>query len=272
MKKYSLFLIMLLGILIFAGCEDPEGALYSGEPNKVGFLGSSTNQVMGDGPIKVPIGRTSIEGDYSVSVDLSATGVGYTDVFNAGQAQFSNGSAKTYVEVTYTNLATIDPSTLSISAIGMDVNVGLAYPFKLTVSDDAVSQSGKKSINVLASNALEFESIGNSVLNSNAGWWGGETEDDYLSIEIHKAEGVNVYKLISPFGFNNFAFMIKADNSILMPDQIIYDFGSSGYGPVTMSSVTGKYDPENNTVTLNVGAYTVSAGSFGGGIEIIYLP
>jgi hypothetical protein len=227
---------------------------------------------MGEGPIKVPIGRTSIEGDYSVSVDLTATGAGYTNVFNAAQAQFSAGSAKTYVEITYSNLASIDPSTLSISADGMDVNVGLAYPIKLTVADDAVSQAGKNSINVLAANALEFTSIGTAVLDSRNGWWGGETEDDFLTPVIHKASGVNVYKLISPFGFNNFAFMIKADNTILMPNQIIYDYGSSGYGPVTMGTVTGTYDPAEKKVVLVVGAYTVAAGSFGGGTEVIYLP
>jgi len=270
MKKYSKYLFILLGVVLFAACEKPEGALYSGEPNKVGFLGSSTNQVMGEGPIKVPIGRTSTEGDYTVSVDLTATGTGYTNVFNAGQAQFSAGSGKTYIDVTYTNLASIDPSTLSISAAGLDVNVGLAYPFTLTIADDDASQAGKKTINVLAANALEFESLGAAVLNSNVGWWGGETEDDYLHPEIHKANGVNVYKLISPFGFNNFAFMIKADNTILMPNQIIYNHSS--YGPVTMGTVTGTYDPAEKKVVLVVGAYTVAAGSFGGGTEVIYLP
>lgn len=272
MKKYKNLLFILLGLVVFAGCENPEGALYSGEPNKVGFLGSTTNQVMGEGPIKVPIGRTSTEGDYSVVVDLTANGEGYTNVFSAEQATFSAGSGKTYVNVNFTNLASIDPSTLSISANGLDVNVGLAYPFTLTIADDLVSQAGKKSIDVLASNALEFESIGQAVLNSNAGWWGGETEDDYLTTEIHKAKGVNVYKLISPFGYNNFAFMIKSDNTVLMPNQIIYDFGSGSYGPVTMGTVKGVYDPLNKVVTLTVGAYTVAAGSFGGGTEIIYLP
>lgn len=270
MKKYSKFLFILLGIVIFAGCEDPEGALYSGEPNKVGFLGSLTNQVMGEGPIKVPIGRTSTQGDYSVSVDLTASGAGYTNVFNAAQAQFSAGSAKTYVEITYSNLASIDPSTLSISTDGMDVNVGLAYPFTLTVADDAASQAGKNSINVLAANALAFESIGTAVLDSRFGWWGGETEEDFLNPVIHKASGVNVYKLISPFYANNIAFMIKADNTILMPNQIIDNHPS--YGPVTMGAVTGEYLPEDNAVILNVGGYTVAAGSFGGGTEIIYLP
>jgi hypothetical protein len=270
MKNISKQLIILLGIIVFASCEDPQGALYSGDPNKVGFLGSSINLTMGSESLKVPIGRTSTEGEFSVPVDLTATGTGYTNVFSAGNAQFTAGSAKTYVEITYTNLASIDPSTLSVSANGMDVNVGLAYPFTLSVAEDAASPSARNSINVLAANTLEFESAGTAVLDSRNGWWGGETEDDFLTPEIHKAKGVNVYKLISPFGFNNFAFMIKADNTILMPNQIIYNH--STYGPVTMGQVTGEYLPEYNAVVLNVGGYTVSAGSFGGGTEIIYLP
>lgn len=272
MKKNNNLFIILLGIVLLASCEKPEGALYSGESNKVGFLGSSINLPMSSESLKVPIGRTSTEGDFSVSVDLSAAGTGYTNVFKAGQAQFPAGSGKTYVEVTYSNLASIDPSTLSVSASGMDVNVGLAYPFTLSVADDVASPAAKKKINVLAANTLEFESAGTAVLDSRAGWWGGETEDDFLTPEIHKAKGVNVYKLISPFYFNNFAFMIKSDNTIICPNQIIYDFGSSGYGPVTMGTVKGTYYPTEKKVILQVGAYTVAAGSFGGGTEIIYLP
>ena len=63
--------------------------------------------------------------------------------------------------------------------------------------------------------------------------------------------------------------MIKSDGkTVVCPNQIVYKHSS--YGDVTMGSVTGSVT--GKVVTLNVGAYTVSAGSFGPGTEIITLP
>lgn len=273
MKKLNINLVILfLGVLVIS-CESPEGALYSGEPNKASFFCKSINLVMTDGTLKVPIARTSKDDDFTVPVTLSADNPGYTDVFKiASPVTFNQGSAKTYVSVTYSDISGIDPSTLTAVGDGFDVIVGLAFPFTLTIDKSVVSYSNVPSVKVFASSTLEFEDYGTAVLDSREGWWGGETEEDFLTPQIQKAVGVNVYKLIQPFGFNNFAFMIKSDNTVICPDQVIYDFGPSDYGPVSITSVAGYYDPEFNVVVLEVGAYRVAAGSFGGGVEIIYLP
>src|SRR5690606_4804256 len=85
--------------------------------------------------------------------------------------------------------------------------------------------------------------------------------------QIHKADGVNVYKVIEPFGFNNFVFMINADGTVSCPPQVIYMH--SQYGPVTMRVSSGKV--EGDWVVLNVSGYTVDEGSFGGGVAIAHI-
>lgn len=275
MKKNINFLIVfLLSVVLFASCDEPEGTLYTGEGNKVSFFNSTLNLNMTDGTLEVPIGRTSSGGEFAVPVTLSAAGAGYEDVFQVvnSPVSFNSGEAKAYVNISYSDFSIIDPSALSISLNGMDVNVGLAFPFTLKFDNDIVSPSIKDSVNVLASNALAFEAFGEATLDSRNGWWGGETEEDFLHPDVQKAVGANVYKLVNPFGFHSFAFMIMSDNTVLAPNQLIYDYGPDGYGVVTMTDVSGVYDPEENSVTLTVGAYRVAAGSFGGGTEIIYLP
>jgi len=266
MKGNIIAIAYALGLAtFFTSCEKPEGALYAGEANKVSFFNANASLNMEGGSISVPLGRTSTSGELSVPLTLTADGDGYTDVFVvAGAVMFADGQGKGYATVNYGDFSAIDPSTLSVSAVGLDVNVGLAFPITLSVDEGMTSPSAIGEVDVLASNQLEFESIGEATLNSIEGWWGEEYQ-----VEVHKAVGANVYKLISPFEFNNFAFMIKSDGvTVICPNQVVYNH--STYGPVTMGGVTGSV--VDGKVVLNVTGYTVSAGSFGGGTEIITLP
>lgn len=253
-------------VLTFSSCEKTDGALYSGEPNKLSFFTPSLSVNMTGGSISVPIARTSSSGELSVPLNLTSTGAGYTNVFKlAGPVKFENGQAKSNVVVNYGDFSTIDPSSLSVVASGTDVNVGLAFPITVNIPAENASPSDMKSINVLASNALEFESKGTTELNSVEGW-----AEEVLTVNIQKAKGANVYKIVNPFGGGSFAFMIKADGkTVVFPNgQVIYKH--STYGDVTMNNVTGTVT--DNIVTLNVAGYIVSAGSFGSGKEIIKLP
>jgi len=258
-------LLVAASAILFTACDKTEGALYSGDTNKVSFLSATTSMNMEGGSLKIPVGRTSTAGELSVPVTLTASGEGYTNVFTVdGPLQFANGEGKSYVTVNYGDLSTIDPSSLPVASSGLDVNVGLAFPFTLSVAEENVSLSNIGSVTINASNALKFQDMGTVELNSEEGWQG-----EIFDVEIQKAEGANVYKVVSPFGANSFAFMIKSDGkTVVCPNQVIYNH--STYGAVSMSTVTGTV--EDGVVTLNVGDYTVSAGSFGGGVEIIKLP
>ncbi|WP_313183775.1 hypothetical protein [Sphingobacterium siyangense] len=266
MKKNIFNCLIIVGALsLFSSCDKTEGALYSGEANKVSFLNKTMKFNMEGGSISVPVGRTSTSGELSVPVTLSATGVGYTDIFKlAGPVQFANGAGESYAKVNYGDLSKIDPSSLAITPVGKDATVGLAFPISLTIPDDNVSVSKINKVDLTATSILEFEDKGNVVMNSTKGW-----AESSLNVKIQKAKVTSVYKIISPFGENSLAFMIKADGkTVVFPNQVLGN--DPTYGPVTMSNVTGT--ASNGVVTLNVGAYQVSAGSFGSGVEIINLP
>lgn len=272
--KNNIFRIFLASVIILSSysCDKVDGAHYAGENNKISFLVGEVlnlNIEPSKDYIEIPVGRTSPAGELTVDVEISSTEKGYTDVFKVdGPINFKNNESKTFLKVNFSNIGAVDPVNLSIANSGFDVNVGLGYPFKVEVKDQSVLSPGGFGVaNITASSRLEFEDIGKGTLNSIDGW-----EGEILEVSIHKAKDVNVYKVIQPFGFNSFAFMIQSDGeTVLCPDQLIYDFGSDGYGPTRMTGVVGKVDADGNIV-LNVGAYRVDAGTFGGGVEIITLP
>ena len=256
---------MVATVLGLSSCDKTDGALYSGPENKISFLSATGNLPMQTGTLSIPVGRTSTSGELTVPVTLTATGAGYTDVFKvSGPVVFAAGEGKSYANVTYGDFSKIDPSTLSVTAVGNDVNVGLAFPIVLNIADENISASNIKKASILASSILEFDDLGTTNLNSAGGW-----AEEEVDVKIQKAKSVNVYKVVSPFGAGSFAFMIKADGkTVICPNQVIAQ--SSQYGPVTMTNVTGTIS--GKTVTLKVGGYIVSAGSYGSGTEIITLP
>ncbi|WP_343536646.1 hypothetical protein [Sphingobacterium thalpophilum] len=266
MKRYGYKYLFCAGLLAgLCACDKTEGALYSGEPNKISFLGSTTNVPMSDGTVSVPVGRTSIESELSVPVKLSAKGTGYSNVFTmAGPVIFANGQGKSNAIVKYGDISKIDPGSLAIATKDKDIDVSLAFPFTLSIAEEAVSVSKAKQINVSATTMLEFENKGTAQLNSTDGWAG-----EVLEVKVQKAKGANVYKLISPFEENSIAFMVHSDGkTVICPNQVIANHPT--YGPVSISNVTGSIS--GNVVTLEVEGYTVSAGSFGDGVEVITLP
>lgn len=267
MKKYIIKgLLFGTALVTVVSCKETDGALYSGAADKISFFSKTTNLPMQNGVLDIPVGRTSSAGGLELPISLTAKGRGYTSVFQlVGPVTFENGQAKSYAQVSYGDFSSLDPSSLSIAtAAGKDVNVGLAFPFTLKIAADDVSVSKFSTIDVLASSQLVFDNPVSVNMNSVDGW----AEED-LTVNVQKAKGANVYKIRSPFGENSIAFMIRAaGDSIVFPDQVIGNDPS--YGPISMTKVKGAVN--GKVVTIEVGAYSVSAGSFGSGVEIIQLP
>lgn len=267
MKKYFLNALLVSSLFLgLSSCDKTEGPILSDNSDKISFLSSTTSLAMSGGSISVPVGRTNTAADNSFTLTLTAAGAGYTNVFALdGPVKFAAGEGKSYANVKYGDISKIDPSALSVTGIANnDVRVGLAFPISLNIGDNDISYGNKKKIDVNASSILEFEELGTGQLNSIEGWAGASG-----TVKIQKAKTANVYKIISPFGANSIAFMVKSDGkSIVFPNQIIDNHPT--YGPVTMGNVVATIS--GKVVTINVGAYTVSAGSFGGGVEIITLP
>src|SRR5690606_34877123 len=118
MKTNFITVLCALGLGVVAtSCDKTDGAIYSGDANKVSFLSASTSVNMEGGSVSIPVGRTSSSGELSVPVTLAATGAGYTDVFKVdGPIVFADGQGKSYAKVNYGDFSVIDPSALSVSA------------------------------------------------------------------------------------------------------------------------------------------------------------
>jgi len=267
MKKYFLKTLIVSSLFLgLTSCDKTEGPTLDDSSDKISFFSATTSLPMTGGSFLVPVGRTNVNAENSFPVTMTSAGVGYANVFKVdGPVKFNAGEGKSYVKVNYGDISKIDPSSLSITAIANnDVRVGLAFPISLNIADSLVSYGNKKKIDVNASSILEFEDLGNATLNSVNGWSGA-----IGPVRVQKAKTANVYKIISPFKANSIAFSVKSDGKTLtFPNQIAANH--STYGAVSMTSVTGTI--VGKTITINVGAYTVSAGSFGGGQEIITLP
>ena len=269
MKKSILGFLGAAAMLVsLNSCDKTEGALYDLNDNKASFYSPKVTVPMEGGSVIVPLGRTTTSGELSVPVTLTAAGAGYTNIFKvAGPAVFTNGEGKAEVKVTYGDFSKIDASALSVSPIANnDVEVGLAFPFTLAIDSANLSVSQVAKTSVSATSTLEFADAGTAVLNSTGGWIG---KNGIKNVKIQKAKTANVYKVVSPFGENSIAFMIKSDGkTVVFPNQVLGM--NAEYGAVSMSNVTGTI--AGKVVTLNVAGYTVAAGSFGSGVEIITLP
>lgn len=275
-KNIFLSLIMLLGLLVFTACDDVEGELYQGEADKVGFLAKSTNFDMIGGSIEVPVVRTSTDGELNIPATLTAklrnpvTGKyydnpGYTDVFKvAGPVVFAPGESKAYLKVVYSNEGSIAPTGFTTSQDGNDVIASVAFPFALHIDEQFLSPSNVGTTEILGLSKLEFESVGTGFVNGN---WAGSID----GVVYEKAVGgTNAYKIINPYNDFNVAFLIKEDGNVVFPKQII-DVHPD-YGPVSLEAQSASYNSEAHAVIVEVSGYTVSAGTFGGGIEIFFLP
>lgn len=272
--KLNILLIAVIALITVSCEQDPKGALYAGEAGKVSFLAKNYNPVLTDNDgnkILIPISRTSTDGDLSVGVTLKSSLAGYAGVFTVpNQVNFAAGAAASNVTVNYTDLSLINPGSLTVdldakSTTGKDIVVKLAFPFDLVLANKTLASPNKlDSVRVNASKVLNFQALGNGTLDSTDGWAG-----EVLNVAVEKAVGANVYKVKSPFGNRDIAFLIKSDGkTVTFPDQIIDKH--STYGNVTMGKVVGSIT--GKVVTLNVGSYSVSAGSFGAGVEKITLP
>ena len=269
MKKNNIFLsLIILGLFVFAACDSTDGELYQGEKDKVGFLAAKTNVSMKGDYLQIPIGRTSTEGELIVPITLTSTYAGYTNAFKVvGDAKFAPGEGKAYVNIDYSGFGSVDPASLTITPDGFDVGVSLGFPFDLTIQEGLVSPSNKGKTTISGLSDLEFVDAGKGSIDSSEGW-----EEVVLdNVVYQKAKGVNAYKVIKPFSNYNIAFLIGSDGvKVTFPKQVISP--NADYGPVSMEVTKAVYDEATHAVTVTVSGYTVSAGSFGGGKEIFYLP
>ena len=264
MKKYILGLAVLAGGL-FASCDtDNIGAEYSSTAQNISFENDKPATVVTKASsITVPVNivRSNVNGEYTAHYSLSSEDAGIFTDSNNGSVTFAAGEWSKTINL---NVANMKGGTL--------------YTCKLALSDaDALTADTvlhkENNIETVISVMCDYNwvSLGEGAFTSNM-------FGDAWAVEVMKAEGINVYKLVSPYTDGlDMIVKVDADNKIWIEEQHVWNHNTYGkaYAVGNASGekdgFAGTYDPATKTLTFDIELH-VSAGSFGTETETLVLP
>lgn len=252
MKKV-IYIILAGAALMTAACQK-QGTIYEIPAGSacVSFPSSSAKFEMlaTDGnKITVEMWRGNTSGAASVAVDIEdKTGGVFTP--SKQTFDFADGQA----------VATIDFTYPDINAFG-----GETYQVILKVSDaNQVSPAGIDKMTVSAQRKLTPKYIGTGTYYSD--WYEEEWEQDLYTTE----EAPDLF-ILPDCWVRGTDFMFNIVNGEpVWPNPFFSGYVHSSYGNVYV--YPGDSYIEDGVLYLEVAAYRVSAGSFGGGIEYFVLP
>lgn len=263
MKKYILGMAVLAGA-IFASCDtDNVSTIYTSSFQNVSFEsdGVSLTTKTSTASVPVRITRSNTKGEYTAHYTLTSDDNGIFTDKNSGTATFADGEWSTVVTIDAANmkggtLYTCNLALSDVDALSADTIVGTETNTEMEIS-------------VMCD--YNWTSIGTGVYTSNM-------FGDVFNIEVLKADGVQVYKLVSPFE-DGLDMMLKIDNDnkVWLERQYIWTHSSYGkayaVGDATgdQDGYAGTYDPATKTLTIFMNL-SVSAGSFGTEVETLVLP
>ena len=263
MKKYILGLAVLAGGL-FASCDkDNVSTIYNSSYQNISFEtdGASITTKSSTASVPVRITRSNTAGEYTAHYTLTSEENGIFTDKNGGTATFAAGEWSTIITIDVANMkgGTLYKCNLALSeadALSADTIVGTATNTEMEIS-------------VMCD--YNWVSLGQGMFTSNM-------FGDAWPVEVMKAEGVQVYKLVSVYDNGlDMTLKIDADNHVWVEAQHVWNHSSYGkayaVGDATgeRNGLAGTYDPATNTITIAINLY-VSAGSFGTEIETLQLP
>ncbi len=192
MKKNIISLsLILLGLFVFAACDDVEGELYKKTEGAIeaSFPSAKASYEMlaEDGnKIVVELWRGDSQGSASVPVTITDNTDGVF-VAEKNQFDFADGESKAYLAFNYP----------SIDDFGGEV-----YKLTLEVAEEMASHSGITKLEVTAQRKLTYNSIGKGLFYTNF-----FVSDEPWEVEVLKAEEADYYILVEPYwpvveGFN----------------------------------------------------------------------
>lgn len=267
MKNLNIYIFALLSSLfLLMSCDkDNEGAKYTPADDGVTFSGSKVSVTVpaSEGSFEVYIMRANKKGALEVPINIE----GASDFTYPSSVNFHNGEG-------------IDTIRFSISE---DVEIGKAYPIVISFDKKYTSEitAAYNSLTVTFQRDFEYESFGTghfyeSVLDAAFGT--GLVDYD---VEVDKAIGFEVYRIVNPYGFEVHPLVEKGDEKVnpcyLMidareADAVFVSLQSMGidfgYGVMSMGSIYGN-------ISENIGAYplgTVSGKTINLGYVYLSIP
>ncbi len=252
MKKFfNIFAVAALACAAFAACSDDENYV-PGEPDAAGCYG-----------VYFPAQQTSFELDPSADTELTFTAARTKtddaiivpvaikrgeETFSVSEISFAAGEEETEFTISFPN-----------------AEVGVTYNLDLQIEDPQYASMYSQNSSFLYFNVtrVKWNVLGTGDFFYNY-WWVGLEE----GLTLEQRDGTDMYR-IQNWGGGVTLFFTMQNGVPLIARQEIGDTYSD-YGAVYVQSTDGEYDEENR-VYYFLNRYTVSAGSFGSGVEYFAL-
>ncbi|MDY6205382.1 MAG: hypothetical protein SPI30_01335 [Prevotella sp.] len=256
----------LLAVGILSSCNtDNEGRLYTPTNSNVTLENAAPATIQSyetSKDIVVRVFRSTTAGEQTVAYSFTPDTDGIFTDTNGGQATFADGSGVALITIKAENMER-----------------GSTYGFTITL-DEAL----KSTIDTVTNHANYTTTVSvfcdyNWVSVDGKGSLVSAAFGETWEVDLMKAEGYNVYKVLSMYAENvDVIFEIADDNSVTVASQYAWD--SSDYGKVYVvgdvngdqSGVAGTYSADSKTVTLSLNHYVPGVGSFGTFVDVLTLP
>lgn len=253
MKRYIFLTLATLALALMGACqkagtiyEIPAGSACVSFPAQDAIF---EMQASDGNKISVELWRGNTQGAASIAVDIED---GTGGVFTPSKSTFDFAAGEA--------VATIDFTYPDINAFG-----GETYTIKLTVSDpNQLSPAANSEVTVKATRKLTPKYLGTGIYYSD--WYEEEWEQDIYTTE--EAPDLYLFPDCWVRGTNFMFNMVNGEP--VWPDPFFSGYVHSSYGNVYI--YPGDSYIKDGVLYLEVAAYRVSAGSFGGGMEYFVIP
>lgn len=263
MKKYIFGLALLAGGL-FTSCDtDNISTIYETNAQNISFENdeASVTTKASSASVTIMLTRSFTAGEYTAHYTLTTDDSGIFTDKNGGTATFADGQWSTFI--------TIDAANMK---------GGTLYTCQLTLSnedaqtaDAVIGTETNTTVDVSVMCDYNWVSLGEGLFTSNQ-------MGDQWPVEVQKADGVNLYKIVDIYGDGlDMTFEIASNNYVYVNTQWVWNYSSYGkvyaVGDATgeRNGLAGEYDPDTKTVYMAINLF-VSVGSFGTEVEILQLP
>ena len=265
-----LYGIAIATVALFTACDqDNEAAIYNASNSQgVSFSTSAL------GSIRVPANNPN----YTITVyrgnkNGSFTGKVVPLSAEIGGAAVSASDHCTISDFTFAEGSNEATFTVNVDKLEMGKTLDLTLAYTDSVNRSPTYHEGLNEVSLSISKEYTWAAYGTGHYNSPE-WW-----EEEFDVELMKAEGYPVYKIIALFqtGYD-IEFQITPENFVIVHKQ--GSWVHSSYGVVSLqgyytagdyTDVAGYYHPDTKVCDMTL-QHTVSAGSFGAYTDYLTLP
>ena len=265
LSKYILGSLVMVAGLLTSCNQDNIGGVYTPTGQNVSFEVEEPAQILASSSsvdnIAIRVIRSLSEGSYTAHYTISGNEDGIFVDKNGGQITFEDGQTVAVVNLSAQNM-----------------EGGEEYEISLNLSDADVATADKVLDNANAKTVISVKCDyvwGEKAMGYEQSQFFGQEWDQ----PIQKAQGFNVYKVLSPFADGlDYVVKINSDNTVEVKMQHVWNHSS--YGKIYVvgdydekgSGFAGYYYPEQKAIVMYLYWCLADGRGFGTYQEVLFLP